>query len=466
MTNALTPALGSRTEKRSFYKNTFRITMPIVFQYFMDAAVGCADVMMLTLIQNAQVPLAAASLANQVSFTVGNLMFGLSSAAAVMGAQYFGKGDTKTVEKMMGLALRLALLVGLFFTALTALIPGPIMTLFSNDQPVIDAGKTYLLAVCASYALSAFAQVYLSIMRSVGRVKMSMAVHSVTVALNVVLNACFIFGIGPFPELGILGVALATTISRVIEVIICLADSRFCRIIRLRAKYLLNKAGSMTKDFIRLSVPAAANDMIWGLAISVYSAILGQLSTDITAANSLANVVRQFGTVICFGTASAAAIILGQTMGDNKLAEAKAYAKRFLGLAVWTALAGGAAILLLKPLLMQYMHLYVDVTETVRKQLPTMLYINAYYILGMSLNTMMICGIFRAGGDVKYGFYCDLFSMWGYAVPMGLFCAFVLKLPVMWVYFILYLDEFVKMPVNLWHYKKMSWLKNITRDDI
>ena len=170
--------------------------------------------------------------------------------------------------------------------------------------------------------------------------------------------------------------------------------------------------------------------------------------------------------MVCFGTASAAGIILGQAMGDNKLKEAKVYAKRFVWMAVWTAVLGGGVILLCSPLVMDFMHLYVEVTDVVRQELPIMLFINAYYTLGMSLNTMLICGIFRSGGDVKYGFYCDMIAMWGYAVPMGLFCAFVLKLPEMWVYFILYLDEFVKLPVNLWHYKKMTWLKNITRDDV
>ena len=334
------------------------------------------------------------------------------------------------------------------------------------DAAVIAEGKTYLQAVCLSYVMGGFAQVYLSVMRSVGRVRISMMIHSGTVLMNVVLNACFIFGIGPFPELGILGVAIATTIARVLEVMICLWDSQTCQIIKLRVKYLFSRIGSLTKDFMRIAVPSASNDVIWGLAISVYSAILGQLSTDITAASAVANVVRNFGTVICFGTASAAAIILGQAMGDNKLDEAKAYAKRFIGLAVWTALIGGGAILLLRPLVMNFMHVYVEVTDVVRQELPIMLFINAYYTLGMSLNTMLICGIFRSGGDVKYGFYCDMIAMWGYAVPMGLFCAFVLKLPEMWVYFILYLDEFVKLPFNIWHYKKMTWLKNITRDNV
>ena len=321
-------------------------------------------------------------------------------------------------------------------------------------------------AVSASYLLGGFATVYLSVMRSVERVKMSAIVHCSAVLMNVLLNACFIFGIGPFPKMGIAGVALATSITRVAEVVICAVDSQLCKIIRLRIKDLFARGGQLMKDFMRYSVPSAVNDMVWGLAFSVYSIILGHLSSDIVAANSVASVVRNLGTVVCFGVSSSAAIILGKTMGDNKLKEADVYAKRFAFLSVATAVVGGIVILLCRPLVMQFMHLYVTVTDVVKAELSTMLYINSYYIIGCSVNTMLICGIFRAGGDVKYGLWCDILSMWGYAVPMGLFCAFVLKLPEMWVYFIICLDEFVKMPFNIWHYKKRHWIRNITRDQI
>ena len=153
-------------------------------------------------------------------------------------------------------------------------------------------------------------------------------------------------------------------------------------------------------------------------------------------------------------------------MGENRLKEADVYAKRFVWIAVWTALAGGVVILLCRPLVLQFMHYYVTVTETVRSELSTMLLINAYYIMGSSLNTMLICGIFRAGGDVRFGLMCDIIAMWGYAVPVGLLCAFVLRIPEMWVYFVLCLDEFVKLPVVFAHYRKRGWLRNITRDEV
>jgi len=457
-------ALGSREEKRSFYKQALRITLPIALQNLMDAAVSSADILMLSFVS--QAALSASSLAGQVSFNLSNLLYGVCSAAAVMTAQYWGKGDKKAVEKVLGIAMKIALIVGALFSLASVIWPEAIMTIFTNDQELIREGAIYLRTVSVSYVLGAFAQIYLSVMRSVERVKMSAIVHCSAVAMNVALNACFIFGWGPFPQLGIMGVALATSITRGVEVLVCLADNARCRVIRLRLANMLRRAGVLMKDFLKLAVPAAGNDVIWGVAFSVYSVILGHLSSDIVAANSVASVVRNLGTVVCFGTSSAAAIILGKAMGDNQMEEAKVYARRFVWMSIYTALLGGVAILLMRPLVLDFMHLYVTVTDVVRSELSTMLYINSYYILGMSLNTMFICGLFRSGGDVKYGFVCDIISMWCVSVPIGLLCAFVLKLPEMWVYFILCLDEFIKIPVNLIHYKKRKWIRNITRDNV
>lgn len=459
----VTAHLGSPEEKRSFYRNALAIMLPIALQNLMDTAVNSADVIMLSYVS--QEALSASSLAGQVAFIMSNLIYGLSSASAVMAAQYWGKGDRTAVERVLGMALRLALMVSVVFALAAVVFPAEIMRIFTPDPALISEGETYLRTVSLSYVLGAFAQVYLSVMRSVERVMITAIIHGGAVLMNVGLNACFIFGFGPFPELGIFGVALATTITRAVEALVCVIDGAVCRRIRLRVKYLIARGGGLMRDFVRLAVPAASNDIIWGLAFSVYSVILGHLSSDIVAANSVVSVVRNLGTVMCFGTASAAGIVLGKTMGENRMEEARAYAKRFVGMAVWTAIIGGAAILLLRPAVLDFMHLYVrNVTERAREDLNLMLYINSYYIMGVSLNTMLICGIFRAGGDVRYGLICDAVSMWLYAVPVGLFCAFVLKLPEMWVYFVLCLDEFVKLPVNFWYYGKKRWLKNITRE--
>lgn len=452
----------SGQEKLSFYKRAAAITAPIALQNLMDAAVSSADVIMLSFVS--QTALAASSLAGQIAFVQQMLLYGISSGASVLSAQYWGKGDRRAVERVMGLSLRITLIFSVCLSLAAAIVPSLLMRIFTNDPELIAAGRSYLQAVSASYLLGGFCSVYLSVMRSVDRVRISAAVHCSAVILNVLLNACFIFGLGPFPSLGIVGVALATSITRLLEFIVCQIDGRLCRVIRLHLGDILARGGQLMRDFSRYSIPAAANDLVWGLAFSVYSIILGHLSSDIVAANSVASVVRNLATVVCFGVSSSAAIILGQMMGKGRLEYARVCARRFVWLSVWTAIAGGIMILLCRPLILQFMHYYVTVTDVVRSELNTMLYINSYYVLGQSVNTMLICGVFRAGGDVRFGLRCDIFSMWVYAVPIGLLCAFVFKLPEMTVYFILCLDEFVKMPFNFIHYNRGKWLQNITRD--
>lgn len=454
--------LSSKEEKRVFYRDVMKITLPIALQNFMDACVNSADVIMLMLVGWTEQ--AASSLAGNVAFVLNMLLFGISSGASVLSAQYWGIKDNRSIERVMALALKISVSIGLVVTLITLFAPEGVMRIFTDEQPMIDVGTKYLRMMSPSYVLSSFVVVYLAVMRSCERVKMSAIVHSSAVAMNVVLNACFIFGFWFFPEKGIEGVALATTITRALEAAVCVIDTVLTDGVRICIKDFFERNRQLFRDFMRFSLPAAANDMVWGLAFSVYSVILGHLSGNIVSANAVAGVIRNLATVVCFGVSSAASIMLGKTMGAGKMELAREHGKRFAYLSVWTAIAGGILILLTRPLVLKCVYLMVEnPNPVVYSEINIMLLINAYYVLGQSVNTMLICGIFRAGGDVKFGLICDLLAMWAYAVPIGLFAAFVLKLPEMWVYFILCLDEFVKMPVIIRHFRKGKWAQNITR---
>lgn len=211
-----------------------------------------------------------------------------------------------------------------------------------------------------------------------------------------------------------------------------------------------------------MSLPALGNDLSWSVAFSMYSVILGHLGTDAVAANSLVTVVRNIGSVFCFAIASAGTILLGQIMGKGDLEKSRRYASRMLKLTVITGALGGLIVLAITPFVMKF----ASLNDTAMHYLKYMLLINTYYIMGSAVNTALIAGVFRAGGDTKFGLICDTVDMWVYAVPLGFFAAFVLKLPVLWVYFLLCTDEFVKWPWVFHHYRKGEWAKNITREDI
>jgi len=225
---------------------------------------------------------------------------------------------------------------------------------------------------------------------------------------------------------------------------------------------MFTKNKLLFSDFVRLSLPALGNDISWSIGFSMYSVILGHLGTDAVAANSLVVVVRNIGSVFCFGIASAGGILLGNVMGQGDLERSRRYASKTLKLTVIAGFLGGLIVLAITPFVMRF----ASLTPTAMHYLKYMLLINSYYIMGSAVNTTLIAGVFRAGGDTKFGLICDTIDMWVYAVPLGFFAAFVLKLPVMWVYFLLCTDEFVKWPWVIKRYLSGKWAKNITRENI
>jgi putative MATE family efflux protein len=304
--------------------------------------------------------------------------------------------------------------------------------------------------------------VYLAILRSVGRVTVSMALNMLAFVLNVILNATFIFGLFGMPKLGATGVAIATALSRLVELVACFIVSFLSKNVKLHPKYLFVHSKVLTQDFMRLSLPALCNDVSWSVAFSMYSVILGHLGTDAVAANSLVVVVRNIGTVFCFAIASAGGILLGNIMGQGNLEKSKSYASRMLKMTVIAGAIGGLIVLAITPFVLRF----ATLNDTAMHYLKYMLLINTYYIMGAAVNTALIAGVFRAGGDTKFGLICDTIDMWCYAIPLGFFAAFVLKLPVLWVYFLLCTDEFVKWPWVIKHYREGKWAKNITREEV
>lgn len=435
-----------------------RLAFPIVIQNLVTTAVSSADVIMLGFVS--QEALAAGSLASQIMFILNLVYSGISSGVIMLAAQYWGKKDTLTIEQIMGIAMRLSIVVSFIFFLLACFCPSLLMHIFTNDKVLIETGIPYLRIVSFSYLFMSFSQVYLCTMRAIERVIFATAANGSALILNIILNAVFIFGLLGAPKLGIAGVALATTIARGIEFLICIIDTLHFKTLRFRPATLFQHHKLLFSDFMRYSLPAFGNEVSWGVAFSMYSVIMGHLGSDMVAANAVVVVARNLGTVVCFGIANAGAILLGKSIGAGKTELVKADASRFCKVTFLSGIAGGVIIFLLRPVFMNMS----DLTATAQGYLSIMLFINMYYVLGQAMNTSVICGIFRSGGDSRWGFICDFIDMWVYAVPLGFISAFLLKLPPIWVYFLICTDEFVKMPFIYKHYKSYKWLKNITRD--
>ena len=451
-------SIGNQTNS-AFYRQISRLVLPIIIQNLLSSAVSSADVVMLNYV--GQDALAAVSLASQYASILFMVYYGLGTGATMLCAQYFGKGDIQAIRIVEGIAMRFSLLISVSFAALALFLPRQLMFIFTSDPQLISIGASYLRWMSLCYLCWGIIEVYLAVLRSMGKVTISTCLNILAFSLNIFLNAVFIFGLFGAPKLGAAGVAIASSLSRLVELAACFLVSSKMEV-KLNFRYLFLKNKLLFQDFVRLSLPALGNDVIWGVGFSMYSVILGHLGTDAVAANSLVTVVRNFGTVLCFGMASAGGILLGKIIGENHLEAARDGAKKLMKLTVLSGAIGGLLILVATPFVLRY----ADLSEQAMKYLKYMLFINTYYVMGAAVNTTLIAGVFRAGGDSRFGFFCDLIDMWVYAVPLGFIAAFVLKLPVMWVYFLLCTDEFVKWPWVLKHYKSGKWLKNITRDNL
>jgi putative MATE family efflux protein len=451
---------SQNTNQSAFYRQIFRLVLPIIIQNLLSAAVSSADVVMLNYV--GQSSISAVSLASQYASVLFMVFYGLGTGATILCAQYYGKGDFKAIQVTEGIALRFSMIIALIFAGAALLIPTEMMHLFTNDAELIAIGASYLRYMSVSYLCWGITEVYLAVLRSIGRVMISTAMNVLAFSLNVMLNAVFIFGLFGAPKLGAAGVAIATSLSRLIELAACFVVSFLSKDIKLDFRYLFSKNRMLFSDFIRLSLPALGNDVSWSVAFSMYSVIIGHLGTDAVAANSFVIVVRNFGTILCFGMASAGGILLGNIIGENKLEEARDGAKKLMKLTVITGAIGGLIILAAMPFVLRH----ASLSDQAMHYLKYMMLINTYYVMGAAVNTTLIAGVFRAGGDSRFGFICDTIDMWCYAVPLGFLAAFALKLPVMWVYFLLCTDEFVKWPWVIKHYRSGKWLHNITRDDL
>ena len=443
----------------SFYRTVIALVVPMALQNLINVGVTAADVIMLGAV--GEDALSGASLAGQVQYIMTLFLFGLTSGATVLTAQYWGKGDKDAIEKILGIAVKTAVFVTALFTAAALVVPGLLLRIFTGDPVVIAEGIKYLRIVAFTYIMIGITQAYLYIMRSVERVIVATVVYLLSLICNIIMNSIFIFGLLGLPAMGISGAALGTLCARILEVVLVAGYARFFnKDIKLRLRYVLHTDKVLFGDFMKYALPVVINEVMWGLGTAANTAILGHMGSPVVAANSVAQVARQLATVVSFGLSSAAAIYLGKTIGEKRMEHARAYAKRFIGLSLIMGVLGGAVILIASPVASAFLSLSAEAKDYLR----IMFFVMSYFVVGQAFNTTMVVGIFRSGGDTRFGLILDVSTMWCCSILLGFLAAFVFKLSVPVVYVILMSDEIIKIPITSWRYRSCKWLRDVTRD--
>ncbi len=445
-------------ERKEFLKSAALLVVPVAMQNLITTAINSLDVIMLGRVN--EIVLAGASLGNQVYFNMSLFLFGITSGAAVLIAQYWGKKDLDSIKAIFGLGMKLGIAVSSLFALSAFFLPELLMRIFTDDTEIIRQGEIYLRIVCFSYPFTAVNMIYLNTMRSMEKVKIATLAYSVSFFVNLIANGVLIFGLLGFPALGAAGAALGTVIARFSEsLVILFYDRKINRTLKFSIKFLVSKNGLLTRDFWKYALPVIINELSWGTGISMITGILGRLGSSVVAANAVAQVARQLSMIIGFGVAAAAAIEIGKKIGEGNREGAKDLGRRYAVLSVITGFIGAAVILIALPVMLKFLVLTPDAA----KYLKMMMLVMSYFVIGQSINSCFVVGIFRAGGDTRFGLFFDLTFMWGIAILGGWIAAFVFHAPVTVVYMILLSDEVLKMPVAYGRYKSYKWLKNVTR---
>ena len=441
-----------------FCKKLLQLTAPIALQSLMLASVAAADAVMLGSV--AQNSMAAVSLATQIQFIQNMILMAFVAAAGILGAQYWGKGDHRTVNDIFCICLRYCGVVSLLFFVGCVFFPRYLMMVFTNEEVLIDIGIRYLKVAGWSYLLTGISQCYLAIMKVSEHAAQTAKISSGAVIINIILNAVFIFGLFGLPAMEVQGAALATLIARVVELIWCIICSRREGYIRPDWGRFFKRNKLLISDFCKCAFPLLGASLFWGVGFTSYTAFMGHMGTDAAASNSVASVVRDLICCLCNGISSGGGILIGNELGSGNLERGKLYGDRLVKLAFLCGILSTVVMLLVTPLVLHF----VKLTDKAAQYLVGMMVIMAIYMIGRAVNTIIINGIFAAGGDTMFDMYSLAVCMWGIAVPLAAAGTFLFHWPVLVVYACTCLDEVGKKPWVMFHYKKYGWVKDLTRE--
>ena len=445
-------------ENRSFYRRLGKLAFPIGFQSLMLAAVAAGDALMLGGV--AQNEMTAVSLATQIQFVQNMFITSITGAGALLGAQYWGKGDRRTMEDLFLRMLRLCGLISLAFFAACEFAPNLLMLAFTHDPELIAIGSEYLRIAAWSYLLTGVSHCYLTTMKVTDHVPPSAWISTTAVLLNIVLNAVFIFGLLGAPRMEARGAALATTIARSIELLLCIGFSMGKTYIRPVWRRLFARQGQLARDFRRQCLPLMGGSLFWGVGFTSYTAIIGHMGADAAAANSVSAVVRDLICCLCNGIGAAAGIMVGNELGAGRLEQGKAYGIKLKNISYVIGFLSTGLVLAVTPFIVHM----VKLSDAAQKDLTGMMIIMAVYMIGRCVNTVTINGVLNGGGDTIFDMYSLAVCMWGVAIPLALLGAFVFHWPVLAVYACTCLDEVGKIPWVMYRLRKYKWVKDLTRD--
>ena len=448
-----------------FYRRLWVLTLPIVLQNLITTSLGFADTFMVCLLGNAE--MAAVTAANVPIFIIQLVIFGFQSGLAVLLSQYWGKGDTDSINRCMGIALYAVILFSLAIALTTFFLPAEVMRLVTPNEDLVALGTPYIRIVGFANVFNGISSVYAGMQRSTENPRFGMILFAISMCVNTFLNFVLIFGKFGAPRMGITGAAAATLISRIVEFAAALGYALRSPRIPLRPGLILQPGRDTARRFVKYSVPVVCNETLWGTGTSMLTVIMGHManSQDMLAAYSLMGNIDKLSTVVCFGLAASAAVMVGKEIGEGRnFDHVYDVARTLLAVSVLVGAAVMVLQLLLLPAFFQPVLFPLFQLSPGAARIST--YLAIVYAIALptrAFDVTNVTGVLRAGGDTRVAVLIDVLPLWLFTVPLMALCALVLDVPVLWVCLCLQSETLCKFPLGIFRFRSRKWIHDITR---
>lgn len=452
--------LGILTRDIGFYMTFFPLLFVVMLQQLAALAVNLVDNIMLG--TYTELALSGATLVNQIQFTLQQIAAGIGMGIVVLASQYWGQRRTEPIKRIINIGVKFGLLIGIIFFLLTKLFPVQVLSLFTNDKAVIDEGVRYLNIICWTYLIFSVSNSLMYSLQSVETAMVGTVMSISTICINMCLNYCLIFGNFGAPEMGVAGAAIATLVSRIVELIIILFYVfKMDKKLSIKPVELLRFDTSYLADYIRVSTPIVVSGGLWGVAQAAQTAVLGHISATVIAANSIATVIFQIFAVVGMSSANVASVTMGKTIGEGMLSMVRSYAKTMQIIFLLIGVIFGGLMFLCKNVIV---NLYTVSAET--KELTIM------FLTILSITTIGTCyeypvesGIIAGGGVTKYAALIDNLFMWLFTIPAAYLSAFVFQFPPAVTFCFLKADQLLKCIPNFIVCNRYRWVRILTTPD-
>lgn len=441
---------------KEFFITILTLVIPITLQNLISSSLNMVDNLMIGKLGENSI--AAVGLVNQYFFIFMLCLSGINAGAGIFMSQFWGRKDTLNIRKILGLDLILSISASLIFSITAFIFPETIMKIFTKDNVVINLGVQYLEIIGITFIFTAITQAYSTALRCIGVAKPPMFASLMGVLINALLNWILIFGHFGLKPMGVVGAAIATSIARFVEMIyITIYSYKFNDIVSAKLREMISFNSDFVKSYFKTSSSVIINEIVWALGMTTYSVIYAKIGISAVASMQIATTINNMFMVLCIGLATAASIVIGNKIGANEEDRAIEYATKLGILVPLVGLVTGIGLWVSSPLIVKAFNIKED---TLRLTI-IVLKIMAIFAPLRFFNVLMIVGVFRGGGDTTYSMLVQLGTVWCFAIPAGFIAAVYFKLPLNKVFFIICLEEVVKVFFEAKRLHSKKWIRNI-----